>query len=400
MRSGVFCWLWALATLVCACAETPRTAQLSVPPGFSLEAIAKIAGARELASLPDGGLIVGTSGANLYVVLDAEASPDASRILTRLDDDLAAGVSFSAPRSEIYVGTMHHVWAIPYRRALTAAQPRSIADVRTGPVAPGTDGDVHNTTSVAFADGLVYVAAGSSCNATMEGGKKPCVEVDATRAAISVMRADGTGFRQRAKHVRNAIALAVDPQTQAVWLGGAGQDDLPLGHPYEFLDDLSLRKGVADYGWPNCEENRHVYWPGSDCSSTVEPLIVLPAYSTIIGAAFYPMHQTGAYAFPARYRGGLFVTAHGSWHTNATGCYAAPPRVVFVPMDLDRPVKPVNWTNPTTQWTDFFTGFQSGCRTRIGRPTGIAVGSEGSLFVADDASGTIYRIRPTRHSSR
>jgi glucose/arabinose dehydrogenase len=65
-------------------------------------------------------------------------------------------------------------------------------------------------------------------------------------------------------------------------------------------------------------------------------------------------------------------------------------------MDGDRPVKPVDWQNPNTQWTDFISGFQSGCRTRIGRATGIAVGPKGSLFVADDASGKIYRIRPLR----
>jgi glucose/arabinose dehydrogenase len=63
-------------------------------------------------------------------------------------------------------------------------------------------------------------------------------------------------------------------------------------------------------------------------------------------------------------------------------------------MDGDLPVKPVNWQNPNAQWTDFVSGFQTGCQTRVGRPTGIAVGSKGSLFVADDAAGKIYRIRP------
>ncbi|MGH8165553.1 MAG: hypothetical protein ACREP1_14600 [Rhodanobacteraceae bacterium] len=30
----------------------------------------------------------------------------------------------------------------------------------------------------------------------------------------------------------------------------------------------------------------------------------------------------------------------------------------------------------------------------MGRPTGIAVGPLGDLFVADDQTGAIYRIRP------
>jgi glucose/arabinose dehydrogenase len=62
----------------------------------------------------------------------------------------------------------------------------------------------------------------------------------------------------------------------------------------------------------------------------------------------------------------------------------------------DRPVKSVDWTNPDTQWTDFVTGFQTGCTARIGRATGVAVGPAGSLFVADDAAGAIYRVRPKR----
>jgi glucose/arabinose dehydrogenase len=394
-RAGVFCCVALPATLISACAAL-ASPKLDVPPGFTIESIASVGGARELAALPNGDLVVATNGRDLYLVPNAESNPGQARVLASLPDDLAAGVTFVAQRSELLVATTHHVWAIADPTSGRPLQPRRIADVRSGPVAPGTDGDVHNTTSLAFSKGLVYVSAGSSCNARMNGGASPCVEPDPTRAAVSVMEASGSEFHQRAKRLRNGIALAVNPQSNAVWVGGAGQDDLAFGHPYEFLDDLSAHAGVADYGWPLCEENHHAYWPGADCSHTVAPLIVLPAYSTIIGATFYPLSPAGPYAFPARYRGGLFATAHGSWHRDRTGCYVAPPRVVFIPMKGDVPVKPVDWTNPATQWTDFVTGFQSGCLTRAGRPTGIAVGSRGSLFVADDASGAIYRIRPTR----
>ena len=124
----------------------------------------------------------------------------------------------------------------------------------------------------------------------------------------------------------NAIALAVNPQSGSLWVGGAGQDSLPFGHPYEYLDDLSLHPGDADYGWPECEENHHVYWRGYKRDGTVEPLVELPAYSTIVGATFYPLHHGGAFAFPTAYRGGLFAAVHGSWHTKPDGCSAAPPR--------------------------------------------------------------------------
>jgi glucose/arabinose dehydrogenase len=367
---------------------------LRVPAGFSIESIARINGTRELAALPNGDLLVGTGGAEVYIVPDAEASAAPPRVFARLDDDQAAGVAFAPSRREVYVATEHHVWAIAYTGDGRAGQIRRIADVRSGPVAPGSDGDVHTTTSVAYTGGRLYASAGSSCNATMDGGRSPCAEVDPTRAAVSVMSPDGSNVEQRAKRIRNAIALAVNPESGALWVGDAGQDDLPYGHPYEFLDDLSAHPGDADYGWPVCEENYHAYSSGYDCSKTVAPLVVLPAYSTIIGATFYPVRQSGPHAFPPRYRGGLFVSVHGSWHRDHRGCYSAPSRVLFVPMKDDRPEKPVDWNDPTTQWSDFVTGFQSGCLSRIGRSTGIAVGTKGSLFVGDDDAGAIYRVRP------
>jgi glucose/arabinose dehydrogenase len=400
MRSGVFDFLLvavaAIAVISCSshARAATQTTTLRVPTGFLVETIASIPAARELVALPNGSLIVGTLGRDVYVVPDAEGRAVTPQVFATLDDDLAAGVAFAPSRSEIYVATANYVWAIAYHGEAKAPNVRRIADVRTGSIVPGTDGDIHTTTSVAYAGGRLYVAAGSSCNATVDGGKRPCTEVDPTRAAVSVMNPDGFGLTQRAKRIRNAIALTVNQETASLWVGGAGQDDLPFGHPYEFLDNLSAHRGDADYGWPECEENRHVYWPGYDCSATVEPLVELPAYSTIIGATFYPQHERGTYAFPAQYRGGLFAAAHGSWHRGADGCFAAPPRVVFVSMDGDRPVKPIDWQNPDEQWTDFLSGFQTGCRTRIGRPTGVTVGPKGSLFVADDASGEIYRIRP------
>jgi len=202
----------------------------------------------------------------------------------------------------------------------------------------------------------------------------------------------------RVKRTRNAIALAVNPATGTLWGGGAGQDDLPTGHPYEYIDAMGLAPGVADYGWPDCEENRVAYKTGADCSAVVVPRVVLPAYSTIIGAAFYPLNPSGPYALPVSWRGGLIIGAHGSWHTvPGTNRYSAAPRVAFVPMNGDSPATAVNWNDPTTQWRDLVGGFQTaGDTQRIGRPTGIAVGSKGSVFVADDATGLVYRIRPAR----
>ncbi len=358
---------------------------LTVPSGFSIQIVGHVGGARELAAAPNGDLFVGTTGSSVYVIQNAEGQAAYPAVFTNVGDSPAAGValSLSAPNCAMYVGAQFGVYRIPYvvGDEVAPAAPEKIASVR-----PGGSGD-HSTTSVAVANGVLYASVGSSCNA--------CSETDATRATIQQMQLDGSGMTAKAIHIRNAIALAVNPATQTLWAGDAGQDSLPAGHPYEFFDAVTLHSGTADYGWPDCEENRHAYTPGANCSSTVVPIVEFPAYETIIGAAFYPANQSGTYAFPAAYRGGAFVAMHGSWHQDGSGKYVSQPRVAYVPMNGEGPASAVNWSDPAAQWSDFVSGFQlPDGTTRIGRPTGIAIGPRGSLFIADDQTGNIYRIRP------
>jgi glucose/arabinose dehydrogenase len=368
----------------------PAAPALTVPSSFKLETVAAVSGARELAALPNGDLLVGTLGKSIYLVANADGSdaPADPVVFATFGESLAQGIGFAASTCTIYAATPSALYALPYVDGQVSASPGSpIARVRTGAIAPNSDGDVHRTTSVAFAGGALYAGVGSSCNA--------CTEVDPTRATVQRLDPSGANMRTRATRFRNAIALTENPTTGTLWAGGAGQDNLPLGHPYEFLDAVTLHDGVADYGWPDCEENAHPYTAGADCSKTVTPLVEFPAYSTLIGVVFYPLAPSGANAFPAQYRGGVFVALHGSWHTKPDGTYYSPPRVAFVPMNGDAPKTPVNWSDPSAQWTEFVGGCQlADGKTRIARPTGIAVGPAGSLFVADDEAGRVYRIRP------
>jgi glucose/arabinose dehydrogenase len=364
-------------------ATLPPTPSLTVPAGFTIQAIANIGLARQMAALPNGDLLVATQGTTLWLVPNAEAagSPGTPVAFANMPDWPAQGITFEPSSCVIYVGTQSAIYAIAYSDALQSAAPGdAIAHVRTG----GVSG--HFTTSVTLAGGQLYASVGSSCNA--------CIETDPTRATVQVMAPTGANMTTRATRIRNAIALTTNPATGTVWAGVAGQDTLPAGHPYEFFDAVTLHPGIADYGWPDCEENHQAYTAGADCTSTVAPLVELPAYSTLIGAAFYPLSPSGSYAFPAAYRGGVFIAAHGSWHQSGT-TYVAPPRVAFVPMNGDAPRTAVDWNDPTAQWTDFVSGFQlADGATRVARPTGVAVGAAGSLFVSDDQNGFVYRIRP------
>ncbi len=389
---------------------TPTTPALTVPSGLTIQTIASIGGARELAALPNGDLLVGTTGGNVYIIPDAEASGAAGepQVFATISNETipsgepaggnnAEGVAFSKSSCTVFVATEYHVWATPYSDGdIQAEDLHAIATVRTGPTANPGDGDYHSSTSVAVSGTTLYASMGSSCNGCTG-------ETDPQRAAIWKMSLMGANMTLFAKHIRNAIALAVDPASTHLWAGGAGQDDLPTYHPYEFMDDATAAAtsagGVADYGWPYCEENHQLYNTGAgapaNCDVEAVPLVEFPAYITHIGAAFYPASQTGTYLFPASYRGSLIVASHGSWHT-PNGCTLAP-EVDVIPLKGDVPATAMTaWgtESPTAQYTNLVTGFQPSCSNRIGRATGVAVGSQGSVFIGDDQAGLVYRIRP------
>jgi glucose/arabinose dehydrogenase len=372
---------------------------LAAPSGFKIEVVAAIGSARELAALPNGDLLVATNGGEMDIIPNAEADGAPGKSVKFADalDNNPAGVTYVPTTCTIYWGTNKGVWKATYKDGDLTGDFGStpIAQVRQGTPTPGSDGDVHVTTSLAYANGSLYASVGSGCNA--------CTEVDPTRATIQQMDPDGSNMKTKATRIRNAIALVTNPATGTVWAGGAGQDHIcdnaancpnGSGHPYEFFDAVTSHPGEADYGWPSCEENHQAYGSGADCSATVQPLIEFTAYSTLIGAAFYPANQMGSHAFPAQYKGGAFITSHGSWHTSTStnnhNGYFSPPRLAFVPMSGDTPTTAVDWSDPTKQWSEFVTGWSQ----NTARATGVAVGAKGSLFVADDQTGLVYRIRP------
>jgi len=367
---------------VAVCLVAPAGAQtasgtegLTVPSGFTIARIATVPGARELTVAANGDLFVATQSNTVYVVPEAQTNPRAAQKFANVDDRPLAGVTIDG--ETMYLGAQFGVYSLPYHVGDRTARsaPKKIASVRTS----GLSRD-HFTTTVAVSKSTLFASVGSTCNVCDP-------DVDATRATIQEMHLDGGGIQARTTHIRNAIALAVNPATNALWAGVAGQDELAHGHPYEIFDNISAHGARSDYGWPHCYEDRRAVEPAHDCSEAAVPRVIMPAYETPIGATFYS--SKGKYAFPAEYEGGAFITLHGSWHQPPV-----PPRVIFVPMNGDMPKTAINWNDPTTQWHEFVGGFQHADGSRAFRPTGVAVGSDGSLFVSEDQSGAIFRVRP------
>ncbi|HEU0049038.1 MAG TPA: hypothetical protein VFQ43_15715, partial [Nitrososphaera sp.] len=74
-----------------------------------------------------------------------------------------------------------------------------------------------------------------------------------------------------------------------------------------------------------------------------------------------------------------FAAEHGSWNRHKRSGY----EVIRVPLKKGR---------ATGEYEDFLTGFTTDDGNVWGRPVGVAVGSDGSLFVTDDASNSIWRV--------
>src|ERR1700704_184293 len=101
----------------------------------------------------------------------------------------------------------------------------------------------------------------------------------------------------------------------------------------------------------------------------------LKAHSAPLQLVFY---QRGN--FPTQYKGSAFVTMHGSWNRNQRTGY----KVVRLLFDAAG--------KPTGEYEDFMTGFVLSDTQVWGRPVGVAVANDGSLFVTEDGNGTIWRV--------
>jgi hypothetical protein len=231
------------------------------------------------------------------------------------------------------------------------------------------------------------------------------------RGSIYRYNADGTGGRLFARGLRNAEGLAIAPGTGVLWAvvnnrdnvafpfhmdwSGDGKDDYGRvmqsyidNHPPE---EFTRVRAGANYGWPFCNPNpatpsglnsmpfdRDVQLNATgsrlNCSLATRADKGIQAHSAPLGLTFLQGRNV-----PAAYRNGAAIALHGSWNRATRTGY----KVVFFPWDLaaDRPGAQIDlvtgWVTAGGVW---------------GRPVDVAVAPDGSLYVSDDKSGTVYRI--------
>src|ERR1700676_2090448 len=343
-------------------------ARLKAPPGFHISIFAEeVDGARMMAFSPGGVLLVSESGEGKVVALpDPKHAGKAERtipVLSGLNEP--HGLAFY--EGKLYVAENDKVRRYDWDEAnLRASNPEPLADL------PGSGG--HSTRSLVFHGSKMYVSGGSSCNGCIE--KKPRGE------AVRGFNTDGSGQKIFAKGLRNAVGLAVNPKTDTVWVTVNGRDWLGDNLPPEVV--LDLGKDGGDAGWPYCYGDRvpdsKFTKPGDNrCKNVIAPKVQIQAHSAPLGLAFYEGSE-----FPAEYRNNIFVAFHGSWDRSVSTGY----KVVRVEL--------AEKSQPQGGAEDFITGWLAPGETKkgrwMGRPVGIVFGSDGAMYVSDDAAGVIYRV--------
>lgn len=261
--------------------------------------------------------------------------------------------------------------------------------------------------------GDLFMNSGSSTNScqvkerTSESpGRKPCTELS-TRAGIWRFDANRTNQRfspaaRYATGIRNAVAIGFDPGGQ-LYSTQHGRDQLYENWPKLYTseqgqnlpaEELLRIEQSGDYGWPYCyfdgQQRKLVLAPEyggdggkavGDCATKKGPEAFFPAHWAPDGLLFYTGSQ-----FPARYRGGVFIAFHGSWN-RAPGPQQGY-NVVFVPYAGGKPVDP-------TKYEIFADGFAGAKKDPTGaahRPSAVAQGPDGALYITDDKAGRVWRV--------
>ncbi len=395
---------------------------LKLPAGFCATVFADgIGHARHMVVAPSGVLYVNTWSGRYY----GNDTPPAGGFLVGLQDKRGAGKADVIERFGetvqsggaggtgigIYKGSIYaeiNDRIVRYSLPAGSIVPSGSADTIVSRLPLGGDHPMHPF--IIDAEGLMYVDVATATNSCQlknrilqSPGAKPCTELE-TRGGIWSYDANKTNQTfspadRFATGIRNAEGFAIDANGR-VFVTQHGRDQLHANWPDVYKADqeatlpseeLLLLKAKGDYGWPECYHDPFVgklmlapEYGGDgqtigECAKKIGPVAAYPAHWAPNAMVRYDQKQ-----FPARYREGVFIAFHGSWDRAPypQGGY----NVIFQPLEGDRE------SGQCEVFADGFAGPVKSPSKAAHRPSGLAVGPDGSLYVSDDIRGRIYRI--------
>ena len=332
--------------------------KIKVPRGFKVSLWASgINNARAMVWGDNGTLFVSSRVAgNVYAVVDRNGRREVKVIAKGLN--LPNGVAFKD--GTLYVAEVSRISKMPGIEAKLDSPPalETVYDILPRDLP-------HGWKYLAFGpDGKLYFNIGAPCNI--------CQPPD-THANISRVNVDGSGFEYVAHGVRNSVGFDWHPVTKELYFTTHGRDWLGDDAPSDRLD-VAARKGLH-FGFPYCHQGDIPdpdFAQGRSCAEFAPPLLKTGAHVAGNGVQFY----TGS-MFPPEYRNRIFLAQRGSWNRSEKVGF----RIMMVTL---RP-------RDVPKYEVFAEGWLQGDQI-WGRPVYTQQMKDGSLLIADDYAGAIYRV--------
>ncbi|GAA4024499.1 sorbosone dehydrogenase family protein [Actimicrobium antarcticum] len=269
----------------------------------------------------------------------------------------------------LYVANTDRIMQYPYTAGATSiTEPGSeLADL------PDTINHHWTKALLASRDGKkLYVGVGSNSNITENG-----LAVEYRRANILEVDVATGASRIFAAGLRNPTGLQWEPQTGKLWTIVNERDEIGESLVPDYM--TSVKEG-GFYGWPYSYYGQHVDQRVKPqrpdlVQTALQPDFALASHVAPLGLFFYTGNN-----LPAIYRGGAFISEHGSWDRSPLAGY----EVSYVSFVDGR---------PTGQKLSVVTGFTSSDQKSLfGAPVGLAQSADGALLIADDVGNTVWSV--------
>ena len=352
----------------------PQGAWPKAPAGFEVTLYTTgLDNPRRIRRAPNGDLFVAevtTGKIEIFRGIDSAGHPQCTAVFAN-SLDRPFGMNFYPPGPDphwVYVGTTKAVVRFPYRNGDMRARAPSehIMDLPD---------NGHNNRDVLFEpDGnKMLVTVPSFSNA--DDADSP---LEKNRANILECNLDGSDVHVFAYGIRNPSFMAFDPKTRNLWTTVNERDGLGDNLVPDYITHVQ-RGGF--YGWPwwymgGHQDPRLAGKHPELKDKVITPDVLLQPHNASVGLAFYDGKQ-----FPPEFSGDIFAAEHGSWNKSVRAGY----EVIRILLHQSG--------KATGEYEDFLTGFVIDNKRVWGRPAGVAIGADGALFVTDDASNSIWRVK-------
>ena len=361
----------------------PENAWPIAPKGFKVELYANgLDNPRLIRTAPNGDLFLAESETGKIKVFRGAGPDGKAQTVSVFAADLHQpfGIAFypAGPNPKwLYVGNTDGIVRFPYKSGdLMASGPSEhLADLPGG---GRLRGGGHWTRDLAFSkDGAKLFASVGSHSNVDDADTHP---EEFHRADVLEFTPEGKFIKVYASGLRNCVGEAINPITGELWCSTNERDALGNNLVPDYVTHV---QEDGFYGWPwfyyggpsgGLQDPRH---PGKHPelqSKVITPDILVNPHFASLEMMFYEGSQ-----FPAEFKGDGFAAEHGSWNRAQRGGY----EVIRLPMRNG---------HATGEYEDFLTGFVTSDGQVWGRPVGVAQAKDGSLFVSDDGSRSIWHV--------